>query len=152
MRKVSWEPLLDLSLIHLLTSLTLPHFDKGKIPQKMARFRHGLAVNYNISKDSYLGTEVLLTLPPIDHITNKVKQFEKGSVLCKIDFSRAFRHAKINPRNYFLLGLRHKNYYFNTLLPLGYRHQSIIFTSLNNAVRFIMKNKGCAVINALMTS
>ena len=71
-------------------------------------FPQGGAVNTNISKDSYLGTDFILTLPSIDHITNKIKQLGKGSLIYKVDISRAFRHIKIDPRDYFLLGLKHK--------------------------------------------
>ena len=110
-------------------------------------FPHGLAVNSKINKDSYLGTNFILTLPSIDHITSKVKKLGRGSLVYKIDISRAFRHVKIDPRDYFLLGLRHKNYLFDTCLPFGYRHGSGIFTRLSGAVRFMMKNKGYDVIN-----
>ena len=110
-------------------------------------FPHGLGVNSEINKDSYLGTDFILTLPSIDHITNKVKKFGRGCLLYKIDISRAFRHVKIDPRDWFLLGLKHENYFFDTCLPFGYRHGSGIFTRLSDAVRFIMKNKGYDVIN-----
>ena len=110
-------------------------------------FPHGMAVNTNISKDSYLGTEFLLTLPSIDHITNKIKQLGKGSFIYKVDISRAFRHIKIDPRDYFLLGLKHENYYLDTCLPFGYRNGSGIFQRLSDAIRFIMKNMGYDVIN-----
>ena len=44
-----------------------------------------------------------MTLPSIDLITDKVRNLGKGSLLYKIDISRAFRHVKIDPRDYFLL-------------------------------------------------
>ena len=110
-------------------------------------FPHGQAVNSNISKSQYLGTEFVLTLPSIDIITNKVKQFGKGSLLYKIDISRAFRHVKIDPRNYFLLGLKHQDYYLDTCLPFGYRNGSEIIQNLSDAIRFIMKSQGYDVIN-----
>ena len=106
-----------------------------------------MAVNTNISKDSYLGTEFILTLPLIDHITNKVKQLGKGSLLYKLDISSAFSHIKTDPRDYFLLGLKHKNYYLDTCLQFGYRNVSGIFQRLRDAIRFIMKNIGYDVIN-----
>ena len=109
-------------------------------------FPHGFAVNSKISKDSYLGTDFILTLPLIDHITSKVKKFGRGSLLYKTDTSRAFRHAKIVPRDYFLFGLRHENYFFDTCLPFGYRHVSRIFTRLSDAIRFIMKKNGYDVV------
>ena len=110
-------------------------------------FPQGEAVNSNISKESYLGTDFILTLPSIDTITNKVRKFGKGSLLYKIDISRAFRHVKIDPRDYFLLGLRHQDYYLDTCLPFGFRHGSGIFQRLSDAIRFIMKSQGYDVIN-----
>ena len=110
-------------------------------------FPHGMAVNTNISKDTYLGTEFILTLPSIDHITNKIKHLGKGSLIYKVDISRAFRHIKIDPRDYFLLGLKHENYYLDTCLPFGYRNGSGIFQRVSDAIRFIMKNMGYDVIN-----
>ena len=110
-------------------------------------FPHGQVVNSNISKNQYLGTEFVLTLPSIDTITNKVKQFVKGSLLYKIDISRAFRHVKIDPRDYFLLGLKHQDYYLYTCLLFRYRNGSRIFQRLSDAIRFIMKSQGYDVIN-----
>ena len=110
-------------------------------------FPQGGAVNTNISKDFYLGTDFILTLPYIDHITNKIKQLGKGSLIYKVDISRAFRHIKIDPRDYFLLGLKYKNYYLDTCLPFRYRNGSGIFQRLSDAIRFIISNMGYDVIN-----
>ena len=93
-------------------------------------FPQGEAVNSNISKDQYLGTNFVWTLPSIDLITSKVRKLGKGSLLYKIDISRAFRHVKIDPRDYFLLGLKHQNYYPDTCLLFG---QSWGFTSRSTA-------------------
>ena len=110
-------------------------------------FPKGGALNSNISKDSYLGTEFVLTLPSIDLITDKVKKFGKGPKLFKIDIKRAFRHVRIDPRDYCLLGLQHNDYFLDTCLPFGYRHGSGIFQRLTDAVRFIMRKRGYDVIN-----
>ena len=110
-------------------------------------FPQGKAVNSNISNTKYLGTEFVLTLLSIDMITNKVKQFGRGSLLYKIDISRAFRHVKIDPRDYFLLGLKHQDYYLDTCLPFGYRNGSGIFQRISDAIRFIIKSQGHDVIN-----
>ena len=110
-------------------------------------FPQGQAVNTNISKDSYLGTDFILTLPSIDHITNKIKQLGKGSLIYKVDICRAFHHIKLDPRDYSLLGLKHKNYYLDTCLPFGYRNGSGIFQRLSDAILFIMSNMGYDVIN-----
>ena len=104
-------------------------------------FPKGHAVNSNISKDVYLGTPFLLTLPSIDTITNKVRQLGKGSHLYKVDIARAFRHIKIDPRDYHLLGLRHENYFIDTCLPFGYRHGRAIFQRISDAVRHVMTSR-----------
>ena len=119
-----------------------PPLDKFHIPPFMTRekpdaphrwviidlsFPKGGAVNSNISKDSYLGTEFVLTSPSIDLIRDKVKKFGKGSKLIKIDIKQAFRHVRIDPRDYCLLGLQHNDYFLDTYLPFGYRHGSGMF-------------------------
>ena len=108
-------------------------------------FPQGEAVNSNIDKNQYLGTDFVL--PSIDLITSKVRKLGKGSLLYKIDISRAFRSVKIDPRDYFLLGLKHENYYLDTCLRFGYRHGSRIFQRLSDAIRFIMTSQGHDVIN-----
>ena len=110
-------------------------------------YPQGRAVNSNISKDKYLGTDFVLTLPSIDNITEKVKKFGKGSLLYKIDISHAFRHVKIDPRDYFLMGLKHKKYFLDTCLAFGFRHGSGIFQRLSDVVRYIMTSQGHDVIN-----
>ena len=83
-------------------------------------FPHGASINTGVDPDSYLSSEFLLTLPSIDYITNKVLQLGKGSLIYKIDISRAFRHIKIDPADYNLLGLNFNGYYIDTCLPFGH--------------------------------
>ena len=106
-------------------------------------FPHDEAINSKISKDQYLDTDFILTLPSIDLITDKVRKLGKELLLYKIDISRAFRHVKIDPRDYFLLGLRHQDYYLDTCLPFGFRHGSRIFERHSNAI----KSRGYDAIN-----
>ena len=110
-------------------------------------FPHGHSVNAGVQSDTYLGTPFLLTLPTIDNITNKVKQLGKGCHLYKIDLSRAFRHVKLDPKDYNLLDLRLNDLYINSCLPFGFRHGSALFQRLSDAVRFIMAQKGFSVTN-----
>ena len=91
----------------------------------------------------YLGTPFLLTLPTIDDITSKIIKLGKGSLLYKIDVSRAFRHVKMDPKDYSLLGLRLQD----TCLPFGFWHGSSICTHLSEAVRHFMSQKGHQVTN-----
>ena len=63
-------------------------------------------MNDGVDKNSYLGSEFSLTFPTIDDITNELVKIDPGSHIDKIDISRAFRHLKIDPLDYDLLGLR----------------------------------------------
>ena len=110
-------------------------------------FLHGYSVNAGVQSDTHLGTPFFLTLPTIDNITNKVKQLGKGCHLYKIDLSRAFRHVKLDPKDYNLLGLRLNGLYIDSCLPFGFRNGSALFQRLSNAVCFIMAQKGFPVTN-----
>ena len=110
-------------------------------------FPHGASVYAGVDPDMYLGSEFLLILPSIDYITNKVIQFGKGSLIYKIDISRAFCHIKIDPADYKLLGLNFDTYYIDTCLPFGFRHGSAIIQCVSNAIRYMMVNRGCHVTN-----
>ena len=90
-------------------------------------YPHHHSVNAGVNKDHYLGTELILTLPSIDNMTNEIKKLGKGSLIYKVDISRAFRHVKIDPCDYYILRLKLDQYYLDTCLPFGFRHGSSIF-------------------------
>ena len=68
-------------------------------------------------------------------------------MLYKIDISRTFRHVKLDPREYDLLGLCHIDWYIDTCLPFGYHHGSSLYQCLSGAVRHIMRHQNYDVIN-----
>ena len=91
----------------------------------------GSSVNTGVNKDSCLGTDFVLPLPTIDHITSCVKASGPGTHLYKIDISRAFRHVKIDPGDLDLLGLTWRDAtYVDTCLPFGSHHGFRIFSAL----------------------
>ena len=110
-------------------------------------FPFGHSVNDGITSEVYLGTPFLLTVPTIDDITSKIIKLGKGSLLYKIDVSRAFCHVKVDPRDHSLLGLKLQEYFIDTCLPFGFRHGSAIFQCLSDAVRHFMGQKGFQVTN-----
>ena len=110
-------------------------------------FPQGLSVNAGVEKDIYLNTPFILKLPAIDTITGQVKALGRGCKLYKVDISRAFRHIKLDPSDYDLLGLRHDDYYVDTCLPFGYRNGSVLFQHISDAVRHIMRQHHFDVIN-----
>ena len=66
----------------------------------------GNAANDGVCQDSYLGTEFILTFPSVDDTTEKVTRLGKSCFfLYKVDFSRAFHHIKIDPKDYSKLRL-----------------------------------------------
>ena len=94
-----------------------------------------------------MDTEFALVLPTVDHITDQLKVLGRGAHLYKIDISRAFRHIKVDPLDYDLLGLHWRHIYINTCVRFGSRHGSQIFQRISDAVRHIMRRHGHKVIN-----
>ena len=107
----------------------------------------GRSINSGVAKDSYLGTPFILTLPTVDTVTSTVKKWGRDCQIYKLDISRAFRHVKLDPIDYNLLGLRHDAYYTDTCLPFGYRNGNATFQRLSDAIRFIMTQRNYDVIN-----
>ena len=110
-------------------------------------FPQGQSVNAGIPKDQYLFTPFVLKLPTVDTIIDQVKALGRGCKLYKVDISPTFRHVKLDPFEYDLLGLRHDLYYVDTCLPFGYRNGSALFQCLSDAVRHIMRQRNYDVIN-----
>ena len=59
----------------------------------------GQSVNIGVSKDVYLGSELILNYPSVDDIVHRLTELGPGSLLFKIDISRAFHHLKVDPRD-----------------------------------------------------
>ena len=107
----------------------------------------GASVNAGIDKTSYLDSVFLLTFPTVDDITRQLKHLGRGALLYKIDVSRAFRHVKVDPGDYDLLGLEWQGAYVDTCVPFRTHHGSQIFQRLSDAVRYMMRQKGYAMID-----
>ena len=87
----------------------------------------GVSVNAGIYKTSYLESEFYLTFLTIDDITSELKCLGQGAMLYKIDVSRVFRHVRVDPGDYDLLGLQWNVHYVDMCMPFGMRHGSQIF-------------------------
>ena len=107
----------------------------------------GASVNSGINKNTYLESQFDLTFPSVDDITNEVKRLGRGALLYKVDVSRAFRHVKVDPGDYDLLGLEWGGTYVDTCLPFGTRHGSQIFQRISDAVRHLMRQAGFSIID-----
>ena len=107
----------------------------------------GASVNAGLDKTSYLGSPFFLTFPTVDDITDQLTCLGRGALLFKVDISRAFRHVKVDPGDYDLLGLQWQGFYVDTCVSFGTCHRSQIFQRLSDSVRFIMRQKGFQMID-----
>ena len=106
------------------------------------------SVNLGVDKNSYMATNFALTFPTVDNITDALNEAGAGAHLFKIDISHAFRHIKIDPFDFDLLGLKWCHVtYFDTCLPFRSRHRMQIFQRVSDAVRFITRRDGYDIIN-----
>ena len=99
----------------------------------------GQSVNDGVQKDKYLGSDFVLNYPSVDDIVKRIIELGPGSLLYKVDISRAFRQLKVDPGDINLLGLKLDSCYINQSVPFGYRHGSIFFEKVTDSIRFIMR-------------
>ena len=110
-------------------------------------FPKGQSVNTGVTKAIYLGTPFILTLPSIDTITSTVKKWGKGCLIYKLDISRAFRHKKLGPSEYDLLGIRHHGHYIDTCLAFSFCSGSALFQRISDAICYIMTQRSYDLIH-----
>ena len=123
-----------------------PHSNNRRVIVDLS-FPQGRSVNAGSAQNVYLNTPFLLKLPTIDHVVKRVRLLGKGCKIYKIDIKRAFRHVKLDPLEYDLLGLHHNAWFLDTCLPFGFRHGSALFQRLSDAVRHMMHQRDFDVIN-----
>ena len=85
------------------------------------------SVNDGVLRDEYLGLKFMLHYPSVDDIVTKLNELGPGSLMFKIDISRAFRQLKVDPGDIDLVGLKQESYFIDQSVPFGYRHGSIFF-------------------------
>ena len=107
----------------------------------------GFSMNDGVEKNGYMGSEFKLTFPTLDDLTQRLVKLGKGAHIYKVDVSRAFRHLKVDPYDYELLGLTWRGTYVDTCLPFGTRHSSQFFQRTSDAVRHIMRQMNYDIIN-----
>ena len=98
-----------------------PNSDRRRVIDDLS-WPQGASVNAAIDKLSFLNSDFELTIPTVDNITAELKRLGRGALLYKVDISRAFRHVKVDPGDYDLLGLR----WNDSCVPFGTRHRSHI--------------------------
>ena len=123
-----------------------PHSKNRRVIVDLS-FPQGKSVNAGSAQDVYLNTLFVLKLPTIDHVVKHVKSLGKGCMIYKIDIKRAFRHVKLDPKDYDLLGLRQDGWFLDTCLPFRFWHRSTLFQCLSDAVHHMMRQHDYDIIN-----
>ena len=127
-------------------TLAKPNSDRRRIIIDLS-WPLGASVNAGIDKNMYLDSNFCLTFPTVDDITAELKKLGRGALLYKVDVTSAFRHIKVDPADYDLLGLEWGGHYVDTCVPFGTRHGSQIFQRLSDGVRFAMRQKGYVIVD-----
>ena len=100
------------------------------------------SVNAGVVRDEYLISKFLLHYPSVDEIVNKLNELGPGTLMFKVDISRAFRQLKVDPGDIDRLGLKQDAYFIDQSVPFGYRHGSIFFEKVTDRIRYIMRKHG----------
>ena len=100
------------------------------------------SVNAGAARDESVGSKFLLHYPSVDDIVNNLNELGLGSLMLKVDISRAFCQLKVDPGDIDLLGLKQDVYFIVQSVPFGYRHGSIFFEKVTNSIRYIMRKHG----------
>ena len=95
-----------------------PSSDRGRVIIDLS-WSLGASVNAGIDKDSYLNSNFCLTFPTVDDITGELRKLGRGALLYMVDVPRVFRHVKVDPGDYDLLGLEWGGHYVDTCVPFG---------------------------------
>ena len=107
--------------VHISPLMTRPKQNSEKRRTIMdLSWPKGASINNAIKKFKYLDTCFSLYYPSIDHIVHQIRKLGPGSLLYKVDISRAFRHLRIDPGDIDLLGILHKDLFLDGSLPFGF--------------------------------
>jgi hypothetical protein len=92
-------------------------------------------------------TEKQFTLPTIATLIKKVQNHGQCCWLWKSDLSRAYRQLRLDPTDYPLLGIKHRNSYYIDITPsFGCRTSASACQQTTQAICDILNSKGHDVI------
>ena len=110
----------------------------------------GSSINDAIPNRIYLSQPYSLVYPTIDTIADRVASLGSGCLLLKRDLKRAYRQFPIDPFDYPLLGYQWNNeLYFEVVLPMGLKTAAMACQRSTSAVRYMLSQDGCYVVNYL---
>ena len=105
-------------------------------------FLEGHSVNACIPKLLYEGAPYKLRLPTSLDMADLILKYSKGTVLHKIDLSRAYRQLPVDPHDWLLLGIGWQDsMYFDRAIPFGIRPGAMCCQRVTNGICHVMKKK-----------
>ena len=103
----------------------------------------GQSINDFISSEKYSVQYVT-----VEDIVRKIKTTGKGTFMAKLDLADAYRHIRVRPEDWHLLGSMWstdngtKQFYVDLTLPFGLRSSAKLFTEFAEALKYIMEDQG----------
>ena len=98
----------------------------------------GYSINDGIKPNFYLGQEINLKLPTVDYMADRVRFLGQGCYMYKLDVSRGYRQMRLDPLDWPLMAIKHKNQlYMDMCPPFGLRTAAMMMQCTNMAVSYI---------------
>ena len=108
----------------------------------------GASVNSFTTANVYLNRVYKLQYPTIDNIISTLIKMGPGTLIYKVNLSRAFRQLRIDPIDFNLLCLKWESRYFSdTFCPFGHRGGSTACTRVSDFFRFLVHKRNYVVYN-----
>ena len=99
----------------------------------------GHSVNSAIEDNCYDDQDYILKYPSVDDILNDINQIGKDAYLFKIDISRAFRNLRLDPKDYDVMGVTHKQQVFIDLsVAFGLKTGSVLCERVTDILHDVM--------------
>ena len=110
-------------------------------------FPEGASVNDGIQRHDHLGNDAKYTLPTATDLSDLMLERGQGSFMWKSDLSRAYRQLRIDPLDYSLLAIKHRNQVFVDICPsFGCRASGSAQQRLSEAVVHLMAQEGHTIL------
>ena len=105
------------------------------------------SVNDGILKNMFQGEYLKYKLPTITDLLNKVKVTGSGCFLRGADLERAYRQLQVDPIDWVLAGICHRDKYYHDKSPsFGCRSSSTCMQRVSQAIAHIMKQNDVDVL------
>ena len=125
--------------IHLSPLMTRPKKDSDlrRVVVDLS-WPRGMSLNDGIPMYEYLGKPVSLTLPTVDYMAARVQELGEGCFMYKLDLSRGYRQLRLDPLDWPLTAIKHKNsMYMDICPPFGLRTAALMMERTTLAVSYI---------------